>query len=145
MSSRGFTLIELAIVVMVIGILAVIAIPNFGKVTQQAKEAAIKSNCHTIQIAAEDFAVQNNGLYAENVDADVTPAGSTLIDLLPSGERLMNPFTQSATEPVDGAVSDPGEVGYAPVKLNNSINIGYTITAIGRKPGTTIFALMIGQ
>jgi prepilin-type N-terminal cleavage/methylation domain-containing protein len=144
MNVKGFTLIELAIIVMIIGILAVIAIPNFCRVTSQAKEAAIKENCHTIQIAAEDFAIQNNGLYAGDVDADITPAGSTLIDLLPSGARLVNPFTQAASEPTDGAVTNPGEIGYAPVKLNR-INIGYTITAIGRKPNATIFALMSGQ
>jgi prepilin-type N-terminal cleavage/methylation domain-containing protein len=144
MNSKGFTLIELATIVMIIGILALIAIPNFTRVTSQAKEAAIKENCHTIQVAAEDFALQNNGLYAENVDADITPGGSTLIDLLPSGKRLVNPFTQGSTEPSDGAVTNPGEIGYAPVKLNR-INIGYTITAIGRKPNAPIFALMSGQ
>jgi hypothetical protein len=36
----------------------------------RAKEAAVKSNCHTVQLAAEDFAVQNDGVYAADVDED---------------------------------------------------------------------------
>ena len=144
MNNKGFTLIELMIVVVIIGILAAIAIPNFINMQARAKEAAVKSNCHTVQLAAEDFAVQNDGVYAANVGADVTPAGQTITDMLPGGALLENPFTKAATEPVDAAAANPGETGYLPI-VQNAVNVGYTITGVGKEAATTIITLSSGQ
>jgi type IV pilus assembly protein PilA len=90
-SQKGFTLIELMIVVVIIGILAAIAIPNFIAMQSRAKEGSTKANMHTFQLAAEDYGVQHDGTYAlsTNIGADIAP-------LLPQGgATFKNPFVNT--------------------------------------------------
>jgi len=61
LDNKGFTLIEMLVVITIIGILASIAVPNYMKAKNKAKEAECKSNLHVIQTALERYAVDHDG------------------------------------------------------------------------------------
>lgn len=63
MNKKGFTLIELLVVIVIIGILVAIALPNFIKIKDKAREAEIKQNLHSIQLAVERYATDADGNY----------------------------------------------------------------------------------
>ena len=60
---RAFTLIEILIVVVILGILAAIVIPQFTDASTDAREASVKSQLQTLRAQLELYRVQNNDTY----------------------------------------------------------------------------------
>jgi hypothetical protein len=99
-------------------------------------EAIVISHCRTVQLAVEEFASRNGGIYPGNTGCDSSWYGDTVIDFLPGRALLENPTTGAATEPVDGAAATSGQVGFIPVCLNG-MNVGYVITGTAEVCGLT--------
>ncbi|HEY3197411.1 MAG TPA: prepilin-type N-terminal cleavage/methylation domain-containing protein [Nitrospirales bacterium] len=75
---KGFTLIELMIVVAIIGILAAIAIPNFLTYQAKAKTSEAKTNLNAIRTSEVAFFAEN-GVYVAAIPDPVPGAGPPII------------------------------------------------------------------
>lgn len=92
--SRGFTLVEILIVVVILGILAAVAVPQFSAATDDARVVATKDQLEKVRKALSVYFVQQNGSYPT-----VTAGAGTW------GELLTANYMRSA--PVNGWVGGP--------------------------------------
>lgn len=113
---RAFTIIELMIVVVIIGILAAIAIPNFYELVDRAKSASVIANMHATQVTVETQAIDHNQTYFPNI--------ADFIDELPS---FRNPFDDASPRIQNAA--DANIEGVVEYEGQNSF---YTITGYGK-------------
>ena len=79
-NSKGFTLVEIMIVVAIIGLLAAIAVPNFVQARQTARTNACINNLRLIDAAKEQLALETN-----RTDGDAVANGAALDNYLKGG------------------------------------------------------------
>ncbi|KJS11798.1 MAG: hypothetical protein VR67_12550 [Peptococcaceae bacterium BRH_c8a] len=76
-NNKGFTLVELMVVVVIIGVLVAIAIPIYNNTTANAQEKACFANQRTIEGAASMYVADNTGKTLDDVDAMNLLVGAT--------------------------------------------------------------------
>ena len=138
----GFTLIELMIVVVVTGILAAIAIPNFLAMQDRANEGSVKSNMHTVQMSVEDFALQNDGQYPTSASSTMSD-GRTLAQLCPTGAYPKNPYTKVTS--VVNWNANPTVGNNGELALNPALAMSYRVKGNGSRGDTLGLVLTSGQ
>jgi type II secretion system protein G len=79
-SESGFTLVELLVVMLILGLLAAIAIPSFFNQRDKAKDADAKEAVRTAQTAVETYATDEGGSYVGATAADLIAIENSLND-----------------------------------------------------------------
>ncbi|MCR9218440.1 prepilin-type N-terminal cleavage/methylation domain-containing protein [Phycisphaerales bacterium ac7] len=108
--NTGFTLVEILIVVVILGILAAIVVPQFTSASQSAVKGAIQSQLQTISSQVELYRVKEQGAYPDFTTADNNGWG----DLVSSDylkEEPFNGFTRTSSIAEDAAQLAAGEEG----------------------------------
>ena len=106
-SSKGFTLVELLIVIVILGILAAIVISRFAGATKESKEANLKGNLRSMRASLEIYKANSTaGVYPTILDdlwkgtvADVS--SKTFLERIPQDPFYKKKTTYGATIPFD--------------------------------------------
>lgn len=113
-NKRGFTLIELMIVVLIIGILSSIALPIYADYVTRSKIPEATSGLATKKIQAEQYFQDNrtyNGIEAfvnstgQNFDFECTTHTATALTIVATGKNTMSGFSYSITQAENGKSS----------------------------------------
>lgn len=128
---RGFTLIELMIVVAILGILAAIALPHFQDHQQQAKHAAARDMLRTVRSQIELYKLHHNGLapgYVNTAQATTAMLRDQLV-----GTSAANGMASSAKTPA-------GIYIYGPYLDRMPVNPFNKLDTVSYVPEATDFA-----
>ncbi len=137
MRKKGFSLVELLIVISILGIMAAIVIPTFQGHFQKAKEAAAKDNLRILRTAIETYAAKNNGIppgYPGNDPTQEPMAVEVFRQLADPGEYLKsmpeNPFNDMDDLLTYGAAAFPaaadGTSGWMYKPATKEIRLNWT-------------------
>ena len=91
----GFTLLELLIVIVIIGILALLIIPNITSAPKKARDTKRKTDITTLRKGLEEYFVNNNAYPAQL--SDLTTGSAPIVKTMPTDPKNASPYVYTYT------------------------------------------------
>jgi type IV pilus assembly protein PilA len=110
--SRGFTLVEIMVVVVIIGLLAALALPAWQKVRSNSQDKAVLNNARQLASAADQYYLETGSNYAASTNLVGATSYVKLLNTV-AAEVYPSDFTQGVTITVTG-VGGQRTITYAP-------------------------------
>ena len=111
-STKGFTLVEIMIVVVIIGLLAAMAIPAFQKVRQSSQDKAVLNNARQLSAASDQYYLENGVSTVASTDLIGATNYVKVVNTV-AAETYPANFTQGITITIDG-IAGVRTVTYSP-------------------------------
>jgi prepilin-type N-terminal cleavage/methylation domain-containing protein len=131
---KGFTLVELAIVIAILGILAVVAIPKYQGMVDEARSAAARAQLGTVRSAIAISYAKNKGVFPTTLDGTIFADGTM-------------PFVEITTDALGATVVSSNTVvttasntgGWFYTSSTGVVRINSTGTDVGGNPSTSLW------
>ena len=138
-NTKGFTLVEILIVVIILGILAAIVIPQFTNASENAKGSSLYTQLQTIRSQLELYQVQHNGDYPTLAQLWGNMTSKTDVDGTVNASGDFGPYLQQS--PVNPFTNSSTVVAASPAATDGWVYTASSggITAVGFDESTGVF------
>ena len=119
-SKKGFTLIELMVVVAIIGVLVLLGLRAYSTQKERAMNAIVKANAATVQTMLVGYFGDHDILQPEDINVALASSGTGTIPL----EKMINPYdSETSVYFVEDATGSPSDFVQTNVTLNEGMAV----------------------